>query len=82
MRNSILIEDRIIMFLIQLGNGNGLQLVGDIFEVTKGTISMIVKEFCHMVRLNVRKLFMQFLNEFQFKVLSKEFEFTWNFAHH
>ncbi len=43
--NSILIEDTIIMSLIQLGNGNGLQLVGDIFELTKTTISMIVNFF-------------------------------------
>jgi hypothetical protein len=35
MRNSVLIENMIIMSLIQLGNGNGLQLIGDIFEVTK-----------------------------------------------
>jgi hypothetical protein len=82
MRNSVLIEDRIIMSLIQLGNGNGLQLVYDIFEVAKGTISMIVKEFCHMVKLNRRKLFMQFLNEFQFKVLSKESKFIWNSTRH
>ncbi len=40
-----MIEDTIIMSLIQLGNGNGLQLVGDIFELTKTTISMIVNFF-------------------------------------
>jgi hypothetical protein len=32
------------MSLIQIGNGNGLQLVNDMFEVDKGTISMITKE--------------------------------------
>jgi hypothetical protein len=51
-------EDRVAMSLIWLGSGNGLQLVGDLFGVTKGTILVIVKEFCHMIRLHLRKLFM------------------------
>ncbi len=73
-KNPISMEDKVVMSLIWLGSGNGLQLVGDLFGVAKGTISMIVKKFCHMIRLYLRKLFMQFSSEYQFKVLSKEFE--------
>jgi hypothetical protein len=52
MRNSVLMEDKIIMSLIQIGNGNGLQLVNDMFEVDKGNISMIMKEsyFCKITK--------------------------------
>jgi hypothetical protein len=32
-------EDKVAMSLMCLGNGNGLQLMGDFFEITKGTIS-------------------------------------------
>jgi membrane protease subunit (stomatin/prohibitin family) len=56
--NPTSMEDRVAMSLIWLGSGNGLQLVGDLFGVTKGTILVIVKEFCHMIRLHLRKLFM------------------------
>jgi len=52
MRNSVLMEDKIIMSLIQIGNGNGLQLVNDMFEVDKSIISMIMKElyFCKITK--------------------------------
>ncbi len=33
-----------------------------------------MRKFCHMVRLHLQKLFVQFSNEPQFKVLSKDFE--------
>jgi hypothetical protein len=51
--NPTSMEGRVAMSLIWLGSGNGLQLVGDLFGVTKGTISVIVKEFCHMIRLHL-----------------------------
>jgi hypothetical protein len=59
-RNPILMEDRVAMSLIWLGSGNGLQLVGDLFGVTKGTISVILKKFCHMIRVYLWKLFCNF----------------------
>jgi hypothetical protein len=46
-----------------LGNGNGLQLMGDLFGVSKGIILVIMREFCQMVRLHLQKLFVQFSNE-------------------
>jgi len=39
MRNPISMEDKVAMSLMCLGSGNGLQLMGDSFEITKGTIS-------------------------------------------
>jgi hypothetical protein len=47
--------------------------MGDLFGVFKGTILVIVREFCQMVRLHLQKLFVQFSNEPQFKVLSKKY---------
>jgi hypothetical protein len=41
------------MSLIRLISGNGLQLVGNLFRLANSIISIIVKEFCHMVRLNL-----------------------------
>ncbi len=49
--------------LMWLGNGNGLQLMGDLFGVSKGIILVIMREFCQMVRLHLQKLFVQFSNE-------------------
>ncbi len=60
MRNSVLMEDKIIMSLIQIGNGNGLQLVNDMFEVDKSIISMIMKElyFCKITKKKKPPLFL------------------------
>lgn len=63
MKDSILVEDRVAMSLMWLGNGNSLQLMGDLFGVSKGFILVIMKEFCQMVRLHLQKLFVQFSNE-------------------
>ncbi len=43
MRDPILVEDKVVMFLMRLGNGNGIQLMSDLFGVAKGIISMIVE---------------------------------------
>jgi hypothetical protein len=39
MRNPILVGDKVAMSFMCLGSGNCLQLMGDFFEITKGTIS-------------------------------------------
>jgi hypothetical protein len=39
MRNLISMEDKVAMSLMCLGSGNGLQLMGDSIERTRGTIS-------------------------------------------
>jgi hypothetical protein len=38
MRDPISIEDKIGMSLIWLGNGNGLQLMGDLFGIVKSIV--------------------------------------------
>jgi hypothetical protein len=42
MKYPISLKNRVAMSLMRLGNGKDLQLVGDLFEIAKGTISMIV----------------------------------------
>jgi hypothetical protein len=74
MRDPISVYNKVVMSLMRLGSGNGVQLMSGLFGVVKGTISMIVREFYHMVRLHLQKLFLQFPNELQFRVLSKKFE--------
>ncbi len=81
MRDPISVEGRVVMSLMRLGSGNGVQLMSYLFGVAKGTISMKVREFCHMVGFNVRKLFVQFPTELQFRVLSKEFEGLHGISH-
>ncbi len=81
MRDPILVESRVVMSLMRLGSGNGVQLMSYFFGVAEGIISMIVREFCHMVRLHFRKLFVQFPIELQFRVLSKEFEGLHGISH-
>jgi hypothetical protein len=81
MRDPILVESRVVMSLMRLGSGNGVQLMSYFFGVAEGIISMIVREFCHMVRLHFRKLFVQFPIELQFRVLSKEFEGLHEISH-
>ncbi len=39
MRNPISMEDKVAMSLMRLGSGHGIQLMGEFFEITKGTIS-------------------------------------------
>jgi hypothetical protein len=39
MRNAISVEDNAVMSLMCLGSGNGLQIMGDFFEITKSIIS-------------------------------------------
>jgi hypothetical protein len=51
--NPISVEDMIVRSLMRLRSGNGVQLMSDFFGIAKGTISMIVREFCHMVRLHL-----------------------------
>jgi hypothetical protein len=79
-RNPILLEDRVAMSLIWLGSGNGLQLVGDLFGVTKGTISVIVKKFSHD-KVVSSKIVYAIFSEYQFRVLSKEFETLHGISH-
>ena len=73
-RNCITVERRVAMSLMRLGSGNGLQIVGDLFGVAKSTVSVIVEDFCRMVRLHLQKKFVTFPNEYKFRELAKDFE--------
>ena len=51
------VQDRIAMSLHQLGSGGGLQTIGDLYEVHKSTLSIVVREFCRAVRKHLQPVF-------------------------
>jgi hypothetical protein len=48
-RVTVLVQDRIAMSLHQLGSGDELQTIGDLYGVHKSKISIIVRDFCRAV---------------------------------
>ena len=57
------VQERIVMSLHLLGNGNGLQTKGDLYGVHKNTLSIIVREFCKAVRKYLQPVFVQIPSE-------------------
>ena len=49
-------------------------MIGEVYGVAEYTISIIVRDFCIMVRLHLQKIFIQVPNENKFRVSTKEFE--------
>ena len=74
LRTPIPVEDRIAMSLARLGTGDGLRVIGEVYGVAESTISIIVRDFCKMVRLHLQKIFIQIPNEDKFRVLARDFE--------
>ena len=62
------------MSLHRLGNGDGLQSIGDLYGVHKSSLSKIVRKFCRVVRKYLQSVFLQTLDESQFGVLARRFE--------
>jgi hypothetical protein len=68
------IERRVEIFLVWLGSGNGLQIIGDLFGVAKYIVSQIIREFCNLVKVHLQKKIVTFLHEYRFYEMAKEFE--------
>ena len=62
------------MLLQRLGSGHGLQILGDLYEVDKNTLSKIIKEFCRVVKKHLQLVFVQTQIESQFRILVSRFE--------
>ena len=62
------------MSLHRLGSDDGLQSIGDLYEVHKSTLSRIVREFCKAVRKYLQLVFIQTPDESQFRILARRFE--------
>jgi len=73
-RVTVPVQERIAMSLHRLGNGDGLQSIGDLYGVHKSTLSIIVREFCRAVRKHLQPIFVQTPSESQFRVLASLFE--------
>ena len=62
-RISMLVQERVVMSLHILGSGDGLQNIGDIYEMYKNVLSKIVRKFCRVVRKHLQPIFIQTPNE-------------------
>ena len=51
-----------------------MQTIGDLYGVQKNTLSIIVREFCRVVRKYLQLVFVQTPNKSQFRVLASKFE--------
>ena len=51
MRDAISIESKVVMSLQRLGTRNTLYIVGDVYGMTKSTITETVRNFCRSVRV-------------------------------
>ena len=67
-------QDRIAMSLHQLGSGNELQTIGDLYGVHKNTLSIVLRGFWRAVRKHLQPVFVQIPSESQFRVLASRFE--------
>jgi len=65
-----MVKKKVAMLLISFRSRNGLQILGDLFGVTKIVVSLIIRKFCTMVRLDL----VMFLSEYKFRELEKDFE--------
>ena len=62
------------MSLHRLGSGDGLQSIGDLYGVHKSTSSNILRESYKVDRKHLQHVFVQTLDESQFRVLAIRIE--------
>ena len=73
-RVTIPVQKREVISLHRLGVGNGLQSIRDLYGVHKSILLKIVREFCKAIRKHLQPLFVQTMNESQFRILASRFE--------
>ena len=56
-RITVPVQEKIAMSLHRLDSGDGLQTIGNLYEVHKNTLSIIVREFCRAVRKYLQPIF-------------------------
>ncbi len=56
MRENILMEVIVVMAFARLGNGNSLQMCGELYSIVESTTSIIVKKICVVIRKNLKPL--------------------------
>jgi hypothetical protein len=49
MRSCIQVETQVLIDLSHLGNGNTLQMCGEVFGMVECTTSIIVRDFCETI---------------------------------
>ena len=81
-RVTVSMQDKIAMLLHQLGSGDELQTIGDLYEVHKSTSSIIVKEFCRVVRKHLPAVFVQTLSESRFRVYLRNLKIARHSLYH
>lgn len=52
-RSPIFVENKLAMSLQRLGISDGLQVIGDLYRVAECTVSMIVRDFCRIIRMHL-----------------------------
>jgi hypothetical protein len=74
MKESILVEARVAMVLARLGNGNSLEMCGEVYGIVESTTSIIVKEICAAIRKDLKPLVIPKLIENKIKEITIGFE--------
>ena len=69
-KDIVLMQEKVVMSLYRLDIGGGLQSIGDLYEMYKGTLSEIIREFCRIVRKHLQPIFVQTPNESKFRILA------------
>lgn len=67
------VQERVAMSLHELGSGNELQNIGDLYEVHKSTLSKIMRKFCTDVKKHLQPIFVQSLKKSLFRILFSRF---------
>jgi hypothetical protein len=74
MKESILVEARVAMALARLGSGNSLQMCGGVNGIIKSTTSIIVREFCVIIRKHLKPLVISKLTKNKIKEITIGFK--------
>jgi hypothetical protein len=64
----------VTMILTKLGSGNSLQICGEIYGIAKSMASIILKEFCVVIRKHLKPLVIPKLTKNKIKEITTSFE--------
>jgi hypothetical protein len=64
----------VVMAFARLGNGNSLQMCGEVYGIAKSTTSIIVREFCVAMKKNLKPLVILKLTRNKIKKITIDFK--------
>jgi hypothetical protein len=71
---NIFVEVKVAMVFAKLGSGNSLQMFGKVYDIAKNMASIIVREFCVVIRKHLQPLVIPKLTTNKIKEITTSFE--------